>query len=33
MLGNISLTAFNAVMPIVLLILFGYFLKQKGFFE
>ena len=31
MLGNIFLTAFNAVMPIVLLILFGYFLKQKGF--
>ncbi len=31
MLINIFLTAFNAVTPIVLLILFGYLLKQKGF--
>ena len=31
MLGHILLTAVNAVLPIVLLILLGYFLKQKGF--
>ncbi len=31
MLGVILLTAVNAVVPIVLLILLGYFLRQKGF--
>lgn len=31
MLGHILLTAVNAVAPIVLLILLGYILKQKGF--
>ena len=31
MLGEILLTAVNAVVPIVLLILLGYFLRQKGF--
>ncbi len=31
MLGNIFMTALNAVFPIVALILFGYFLQRKGF--
>ena len=31
MLGKILLTAVNAVAPIVLLILFGYWLRRKGF--
>ena len=31
MLGNIFITALNAVAPIVLLILLGYLLKRKGF--
>ena len=30
-LGHIFLTAFNAVAPIILLILLGYLLRQKGF--
>ena len=29
---HILSTAINAVMPIILLILLGYMLKQKGFF-
>ena len=29
--GHIFMTAFNAVMPIILLILLGYILRQKGF--
>ena len=33
MLGKILLTAFNAVFPIVLLILLGYLLRQKGFLK
>ena len=32
-MGQIFLTAANAVLPIVLLILLGYFLKQIGFFN
>lgn len=32
-LGSILSTAANAVLPIVLLILLGYFLRQKGFFS
>lgn len=32
MLLEILITAFNAVLPILLLILLGYLLKQKGFF-
>ena len=31
MLGNILMTAVNAVLPIILLILLGYFLKKKKF--
>ena len=31
MLGKILLTAVNAVLPIVLLILFGYWLRRKEF--
>lgn len=31
MLGNIFITAINAIAPIVLLIFLGYFLKRKGF--
>ena len=33
MLGKILLTAFNAVFPIVLLILLGYVLRQRGFLK
>lgn len=33
MLADILLTAVNAVFPMVLLILLGYFLKQRGFFS
>ena len=32
-MGHIFMTAANAVLPIVLLILLGYFLKQIGFFN
>lgn len=32
-MGQIFMTAANAVLPIVLLILLGYFLKQIGFFN
>ena len=32
-MGQIFMTAANAVLPIVLLILLGYFLKQIGFFS
>ena len=32
-LGHILFTAINAVLPIILLILLGYFLRKKGFFS
>ena len=30
-MGHIFVTAFNAVLPILLLILLGYFLKKRKF--
>ena len=33
MLGHILLTAVNAILPIVLLIVLGYFLRKKGMFN